>query len=147
MADKKLFSSVLAALAVTVWLVGIPADACGAAQKSPLISDPGAICSGPTVGKARVKTRTDGSIKVKFTGGPANYSGTVFWECENVSTGCPPDGCGFIPLGTITTDASGQGKFKTVLPSNPAPGKFVRLFVFQTDTPERFHSIIFPIVP
>jgi hypothetical protein len=148
MAHATLFAHVLAALVATVWLVGTPADACAAAQKSPLISDPGATCAGPAVGKAKVKTRSDGTIKakVKFIGGPANYSGTVYWECEDVSSGCPSDGCGFLPLGTIDTDASGNGKFKMVLPGNPNPGKFVRLIVFSS-SPERFHSIIFPIVP
>lgn len=146
MTPKKLFSSLVAVLVAAVWLVGIPTDAFAApGQKSPLLAD-GSGCNGGPVGKSLVKTKKDGTIKVKvkFQSGPANDSGTVYWTCTNVSNGCHNDACGFISIGTATTDANGKGKFTTILSSNPFPGKFVHLDVIMA---QGIFDSVFPNVP
>jgi hypothetical protein len=137
----------VAVLLTAVWLVGAPIDAFAAKQVSQLVSDPGLTCTGTKVGKSIVNTRADGTVKVKvkFRTGPANDSGTVFWTCTNVANGCHDQACGFIDLGTITTDGFGVGVFKTILPGNPFPGSFVHLDVLM-NAGGTFDSI-FPSVP
>ena len=137
MAHKKLFSSMLAVLLAAMWLVGMPADAFAAAQKSPLVLDTGLNCTGTDSGKSKIKTNTDGTIKVKvkIKIGPANDAGTVYWTCTNVANGCHDQACGFTSIGTINVGANGKGKFLTVLSSNPFPGKFVHLDVIMNSGP------------
>ena len=147
MSHKKLFCSVLVVLLTALWLVGMPADALAAAQKAPLVSDPGLTCTGTTAGKSTVKTKKDGTIKVKvkMTAGLPNDSATVYWTCTNVSNGCHDQACGFISIGTLTTNANGKGKFTTILPSNPFPGSFVHLDLL--DGAGAVWDSVFPNIP
>lgn len=140
---SKGFSSIaLVSLIAGAWLLGSPLHARSLQkQKSPVagpegIGTPEWFCSGPKVGNAIIKDLDNGDtkFKVKFTSGPARRTYDVFWLCNTAPSGCHESVCGNIYLGSFTTDATGEGKLKTILPGgNPFPGKFVHVDFFDRD--------------
>jgi hypothetical protein len=147
MTHRKLLYGAVALLLAVVWLAAAPMDAFAAAQKSPLVNDTSLSCTGSTVGKSAVKTKSNGEVKVKvkIKSGNANDSGPVYWTCTNVSNGCHDQACGFIQIGTITTDANGKGKFTVLLMGNPFPGEFVHLDLLMNSG--AVYDSVFPSVP
>ncbi|MBI5307278.1 MAG: hypothetical protein HZB37_02795 [Planctomycetes bacterium] len=91
--------------------VGFTPQSYAAVQKKNLVDDSGLDCSGSVVGNVKVKAVGSGVlVKVKITKGSPNTSRTVYWVCQS-GTGCH-SGCGYVSIGTITTDGKGKGKFK-----------------------------------
>lgn len=86
-------------------------------------------CDGPKVGHTTVVVLEQPNgilVDVEFSNGPPSSNFTVFWVCTELPGGCHGAACGFITLGTISTDVNGQGAFSTVLQSgNPFPNKYV----------------------
>jgi hypothetical protein len=118
-----------------VWMFGSPMDAFAQKQTSALRGpEPNFNCRGPKVGKTMIRDLDNGGtkVKVKFTSGPPLHTFDVWWLCTNASSGCHADSCGDRYLGQFTTDATGKGKLKTILPGgNPFPGKFVHLDIWD----------------
>jgi len=111
---KGLLFSVL--LVAGLAFVGFSPQSYAAKQKKNLVNDSGS-CTGTVVGKVVVKKKgSDVLVKVKIINGTPNTRRVVFWVCQS-GTGCH-SGCGFVSLGNITTDGSGNGKFKY---KGPAP--------------------------
>ena len=64
--------------------------------------------------------------------------------------GCHDQACGFIELGTVTTDSTGQGVFSITLPDgNPYPSQYVHLDIGQLQNIEYTTTVydqVFPAV-
>jgi hypothetical protein len=132
MSVKRFFYGVLMLLISLVWVLGAPTDALALKQVSPLKGPEITACDGPTVGKSIIQgPRESGNtlLKVKFRSGPPNTTFNVFWVCTTIANGCHADACGFTNEGTVTTDATGFGVFKKIIPGNLFPGSFVHLDV------------------
>jgi hypothetical protein len=136
MSVKRFFYGVLVLLISLVWVLGAPTDALALKQVSPLRGpDSFGDCTGTIVGQSVIQgPRESGNtlLKVKFRSGPPNTTFNVFWVCTNIANGCHANACGFINEGTVTTDATGFGVFKKIIPGNRFPGSPVHLDVLDT---------------
>lgn len=95
-------------------------------------------CDGPLVGTVSFAPGTGGlDFAVNFTSGPPNATLEIFWVCTEVPNGCHGAACGYISLGTVTTDGSGVGTFNTTLAGgNPYPGMYVHVDIQDLGTSE-----------
>ena len=108
--------------------------------------DTGFDCTGDDHGRSTITEQDDGSIlvEVKLEKGPANSLYEVFWTCTDVARGCHIDACGFVHLGTFTTDKKGKGKFKAELPAgNPFPGSYVHIDLLNGE----LYTSVFGAIP
>jgi len=105
-------------------------------------------CDGPVVGSSTIAELSNGDLEVTitFTSGIPNRMSTAYWTCTNVPSGCHDYACGYIAMGTLTTDAAGQGTAKYVLGGgNPFPGKYVHMDVI--DALGAIFTSVFSILP
>jgi hypothetical protein len=100
-------------------------------------------CEGFWAGTCGIIDTRAGLLAVAFLrGGPRNEFLTVYWTCTEVPGGCHDDACGYVEIGTIRTNAFGNGVFWVLLPGNPYPGKYVHWDILNSAT---YTSVFFDI--
>lgn len=106
-------------------------------------------CDGPVAGSTSILDLPNGDsqVNVTFTNGTPNTTFEVYWTCTSVPNGCHNSACGFISIGTVTTNGSGQANSTfTVVGGNPYPGQYVHLDLCGSGCSIVFTSV-FPTAP
>jgi hypothetical protein len=145
MKASRLIIGMLALIIVSVWAVSTPSTALAEKEKVALVGPEVSACDGAASGKATISEKGSVKVKVKMKKGPPNSSYTVYWTCTEVAGGCHDQACGYISLGTLTTNEDGNGKLKATLSANPFAGKFVHLDLVGSGIyTARFDTVFLP---
>jgi hypothetical protein len=105
-------------------------------------------CDGAVAGTSTIVDLPNGDteVTVTFVSGWPNSSFTIYWTCTNIPNGCHDNACGFINVGSVATNASGQGTATfTLAGGNPYPGKYVHLDL--VDAGNHIYTSVFGGVP
>ncbi len=146
MKASKVIIGMLALVIVSVWALSIPSTALAGKEKVALLGPEVSACDGSASGKATIsENKGKVKVKVKMKKGPPNSSYTVYWTCTTMAGGCHDQACGFVEIGTLTTNEDGNGKFKKTLSGNPFPGSYVHLDVLGNGIyTARYGSVFMP---
>lgn len=114
----------------------VPLDCSGAKHGRCKIKETGALGTSST-------SADDIDVDCTLTSAVPSSTYEFFWTCTTVARGCHGSACGFISLGTATTNASGTAVFSATLDDNPFPGSFVHVDILGPDV----YTAVYGAVP